>query len=124
LRFEDQALDTVPFKDIILQVEYYVGKFKPTIVYCPFIGDLNRDHRIVAEAVMVACRPYKENAPKVFMYEINGTTDIGLMPFVPTTSSQINAIAKTDLLAKWYPDELVNGRQTVKFVERFQQWSK
>lgn len=42
----------------------------PDIVYIPHIGDMQKDHQIVAEAMMVACRPKYSFAPKrILAYE-------------------------------------------------------
>lgn len=43
---------------------------KPEIVFIPHYGDMQKDHQIVAEAVMVAARPKYEFAPrKIYSYE-------------------------------------------------------
>lgn len=43
---------------------------KPEIVFIPHYGDMQKDHQIVADAVMVAVRPKYEFAPKkIYAYE-------------------------------------------------------
>lgn len=54
----DQKLDTLPLTEVIGHVETLVREHKPETVYTHFGGDVNRDHQVLAEAVMVACRPY------------------------------------------------------------------
>lgn len=121
----DQELDTFPLKDYITHIEFVLKEFKPHIVYCPFIGDLNRDHRIIAEATMVACRPYKQNAPKeVWMYQIHGSTELGLREFVIDRKTQIDVKQKYNLIKKWYPNEMINGRDSLWNYEMFEKWPR
>lgn len=121
----DQQLDTYPLIEIITPIEEMVDGFKPDIVYIPFIGDLNKDHRLVSEASMVACRPYKDNAPKeVLMYAIPGTTELGFRPFRKDKTVRFDVKEKTKLLSAWYPNELMNGRSDVFGVEYFERRPK
>lgn len=121
--FKDQELDTYPIKELISHVERVIEWWKPSVVYTNFIGDLNRDHRLVSEATMVACRPYLPNAPKeVWMYSIKGTTEFGLRSFVATRIEQIDVNKKCELLDMWYPGERINGRENVSFNECFEEW--
>lgn len=47
-----------------------VKKIKPDEVYIPHIGDMQKDHQIVAESAMVALRPKYSFAPKrILAYE-------------------------------------------------------
>jgi LmbE family N-acetylglucosaminyl deacetylase len=125
LEYDDQEFDKYPLKRFISDIEQELEEVKPSIVYCPWIADLNRDHRIVAEATMVACRPYKEHAPReVWMYEIPGSTNLGLRAFYPDKVVKIDKDLKEKLIRKWYPNELINGREVVKDVERFERWPR
>lgn len=54
--FEDQRSDGVPQLTINQAVAANVASFPPTVVYTHHVGDLNLDHRRVAEAVLVAAR--------------------------------------------------------------------
>lgn len=53
----DQKFDTIPLVDIITRIECCIDKYKPEIIYTHCSSDVNRDHRIVNEAVLVASRP-------------------------------------------------------------------
>lgn len=119
----DQELEIYKFKYLIDFIEVALEGFKPTLVYCPFIADLNRDHRIVAEATMVACRPSKFKG-QMWMYKIRGTTELGLRPFIPDRCEVIERDKKLSLLKKWYPDELINGREKVTRYEYFERWPR
>lgn len=123
--YKDQEFDTYTLKKFISDVECWVKSFKPTLVYFPFIGDLNRDHRIVSEATMVACRPYKPNAPKeCWMYPIRGTTELGLREFKIDRKEKINIEEKVRLINLWYPGESINGRQLLPMEECFERWPR
>lgn len=56
--FPDQQSDTVPQLTINRAVEQEIRSWVPTHVYTHHVGDLNLDHRRVAEAVLVATRGF------------------------------------------------------------------
>jgi LmbE family N-acetylglucosaminyl deacetylase len=64
LGLPDQRLDTLPILEVIQRVERVVDEITPHVVYTHHWGDVNRDHRVVSEAVMVACRPIGPEHPK------------------------------------------------------------
>jgi LmbE family N-acetylglucosaminyl deacetylase len=71
----DERLD-VSVQDIIILLEKYVDKVKPEIVYIPFMGDNNQDHRAVFDAARVVLRPIA--APfvnSIYMYEVPSSTE-------------------------------------------------
>ena len=73
--FPHVKLDTIPQLEVNKVIESVVNKVKPEIVYTHFSKDLNKDHCIVHDSTLVACRPSK--APfvkKILMYEIFGST--------------------------------------------------
>jgi LmbE family N-acetylglucosaminyl deacetylase len=55
--FPDQQLDTIPLLTLASEVSHEVKKFTPHTVITHSLTDLNLDHRLVAEATLVACRP-------------------------------------------------------------------
>src|SRR5260370_21129137 len=57
LRFPDQALDTLRLTEIITPLENIVREVRPRVVYCQYGGDVNRDHQILFQAILVATRP-------------------------------------------------------------------
>lgn len=92
----DQRLDTLPISQVAAEVEEVVRNHQPEVVYTHFGGDLNRDHQILAEAVLIATRPY--SAPmirEVLMFETPSATEWGsshLLPaFEPTVFVDISA---------------------------------
>jgi LmbE family N-acetylglucosaminyl deacetylase len=89
LGLADQKLDALPLMEVIRPIEQIVAEIRPQVVYAHHWGDLNRDHRVVSEATMVACRPVGDAFPRrVLAFETPSSTewsapDVSLQ-FVPT----------------------------------------
>ncbi len=75
LKFPDQHLDTFSLVDIIKPIEEEVEKLKPSTVYTHYYGDINRDHKILAEATIVALRPFKNLVESLIAYETPSSTE-------------------------------------------------
>jgi len=72
----DNRFDTVSLLDIIKEIESYINKIKPDIIYTHHWGDLNIDHRRTFEAVMTACRPIGEDyAKEIYCFETPSSTE-------------------------------------------------
>lgn len=70
LDFPATSLDTIPQYKINGGISELVRSLCIEEVYTPFIGDIHKDHRIVADAVMVAVRPkFERNVRRVYAYE-------------------------------------------------------
>ena len=69
LDFPDQNLNTIHHTIINNMIKEIVDKVRPKIVYTHSGEDLNMDHRIVHDSVMVACRPI--NTPIKELYTFN-----------------------------------------------------
>ena len=53
-----------------------IQRVEPDVVYIPHFGDMQKDHSIVSEAVMVAVRPKYEHVPQfVYSYECLSETE-------------------------------------------------
>jgi LmbE family N-acetylglucosaminyl deacetylase len=85
-----------------------VNMHKPTVVYTHNISDMNHDHRIVAEATMIACRPKPESTvDELYFYEVPSSTDwtfSQVQPaFQPTTYMDVSEFiqAKQTALARY-----------------------
>lgn len=76
LNYPDQKLDTISLVDIISPLEKIIDSYKPDIVFCQHGGDINRDHRIVYEAAMVALRPLDLKA-EIYSFFTVGSTEWG-----------------------------------------------
>jgi LmbE family N-acetylglucosaminyl deacetylase len=71
------------------------------VIYTHWLGDLNRDHRLVAEAALVAGRCTRT----IRMFETVSSTEWGTVPFVPDYYVAIDPAEKIDLL-KHYRSEM------------------
>jgi len=62
--FPEIHLTVTPFPRVVAVIEKTLLDLAPDVVYTHRGGDLNQDHRVVAEAVQVACRPGRRGAPR------------------------------------------------------------
>ena len=77
-KFRDQRLDAVNLLDIIKIIEEAKKEVNPDIIYTHSQSDLNIDHRLVAEASLVAFRPTASQSFKAILsFEIPSATDYG-----------------------------------------------
>ena len=100
----EQRLETLPISEVALHIEKLVEKVQPARIYTHFAGDINRDHRVLAEATLIAARPYA--APSVcdiLMYETPSSTEWSspqLPPvFQPTLFTDITSVLERKLEA-------------------------
>lgn len=95
------------------------------IVYTHAPGDLNRDHRLVAEAVRVACRPFTADVRSLRFMETPSSSEWG-DGFAPTLFVDIDAYLgeKVELLSR-YTTEMrpwPHPRSEAGIVERARYW--
>ncbi len=100
----EQRLDELSLLDIIGEIQPILDSYRPHTVYTHFGGDINRDHRIVSEAVLVAARPC--SAPSVrdlILFETPSSTEWAspaLLPsFQPNLFVDISAFLDTKIEA-------------------------
>ncbi len=99
LDFPAVMLETVPRYQFNEALNEVVQRIQPDEVYIPHRGDMQIDHKMVVDAVMVALRPkYKHVVKRVYAYETLSETgwDIPntINEFIPTVYEDI-----TDTLA-------------------------
>lgn len=108
-------LDTIPQKDINNMIAKCIEEVKPEILCIPHKGDLNKDHKIVFEAALVASRPSSDFLiKKVLSYEALSSTEWGQLKineidevFLPNVYIDISDTIKDKLNAmKCYESEL------------------
>jgi LmbE family N-acetylglucosaminyl deacetylase len=101
LGFPAVRLDTIPQKDLNDAIAGVVRDAAPDLAFIPHRGDLNRDHRIVFEAALVALRPVGSRCRKVLSYEVPSETEWGrpLDPFVPGVYVDITGTIDTKIRA-------------------------
>lgn len=76
LDYPTVKLDTIPQKELNEAVSKVVNEVNPDVLYIPHKGDLNKDHRLVFDAAMVAVRPKLRSAiRKVLSYETLSETE-------------------------------------------------
>jgi LmbE family N-acetylglucosaminyl deacetylase len=80
------------------------SQYKPEVVYTHNISDINHDHRVLADAVMVASRPKPDSTVnQLYFFEVPSSTDWTfnqLTPaFQPTTYVDISNYIETKKLA-------------------------
>ena len=85
--FPDNSFDTVGMLKIAKFIESKIEEIQPEVIFTNFHGDLNIDHRITAEATLVAARP-KPMSPvnSLYFYEVLSSTGwkFGSKQFEPT----------------------------------------
>lgn len=89
LDFPDQRLDTVPISELAAPVEDAIRVAEPDVVYTQWGGDVNRDHNLVAEATVMAARPYAAPSVRsIYLFESAsagwGTSHFLHPPFNPS----------------------------------------
>jgi LmbE family N-acetylglucosaminyl deacetylase len=107
--FPDQRADALQQIDINKAVEDIIADAKPYVVYTHWVGDLNKDHRMVAEAVGVAAgRPGKSKyVRKVYAMQPEYPA-LAVRPWKPTIERQIGAAAshKKQVACMSYSEEV------------------
>lgn len=70
-------IDTIPHYILNKELSRIVKDISPDICFCPFYGDIHKDHQLIFESTMVAVRPIPENHfPKViYSYETLSETN-------------------------------------------------
>lgn len=110
LDFPTVKLDTVPQKELNEAILKLIRKVKPEIMYLPHGGDINKDHRLVFEAGLVAARPSnKTSVKKIFCYETLSETveGNGVKMFIPARYENIAKEFKKKIQAmKAYKSEI------------------
>ena len=114
LHWPDQGLDSIMLIHINRTVERLVESFKPEIVFTHH-QDLNRDHQIVREAVLVATRP-QSGVKRVLACEIPSSTEVmgGFDPNVFEILTERHLYLKCKALQEYGPEArpFPHGRST------------
>lgn len=72
----DNRFDTEALLDVVKVVERLIQRIGPQVIYTHHGGDLNIDHRIVHQAVLVAARPVAaESVRDVYACEVPSSTE-------------------------------------------------
>ena len=82
-----------------------ISGIEADLVYTHWRGDINADHRALAEAVEVACRPYTAAVRSLRMFDTPSATEWGT-GFVPDLYVAIDAGLKADRFERYYAMEV------------------
>jgi LmbE family N-acetylglucosaminyl deacetylase len=86
LELPDQRLDTLSQIDLNQKFEALLDEIRPAVVYTHFPGDINRDHQIIHDSVLVATRPSRDFVREVLGMETASSTGLWTKtPFAPDT---------------------------------------
>ena len=100
LGFPDQRLDTLSLLDLIAPLEGVVRDVRPSVVYCQFGSDANRDHELLFRAALVATRPLESFIEAVYVFDTASSTEWGYpRSFVPDTWVDISQTLEQKLCA-------------------------
>jgi N-acetylglucosamine malate deacetylase 1 len=81
--FPAVKLNTIPSGEFNKKIYGIVNEVNPDIVYTHFEHDINIDHKLVFNAVMVATRPLKDKKIKVLCFETPSSTEWSQIGFKP-----------------------------------------
>lgn len=92
----DNSLDTLPLLTLTKIVEELVQKHQPEMVLTHFHGDLNNDHRLVAQAVLTATRPLPgARVREVLLFPVASSTEwafaLNSGPYSPNVFFDVSA---------------------------------
>lgn len=107
LDYPAAELDRVPLNKMIRSFEETISKLKPDEVYIPHRGDIHNDHKVVADAAMVALRPkYQHKVKRVYAYEVPSETGWDRPSadnaFIPNVYEDISETLEAKLIALEY----------------------
>jgi N-acetylglucosamine malate deacetylase 1 len=102
LDLPDNRLDSVPLLAVVQKLEEHVMPLSPRVIYTHHAGDLNVDHRLVAQAALTAFRPQPgSSVTSIYGFEVLSSTGWGdpTCQFQPARYVDISAFLTTKLRA-------------------------
>jgi LmbE family N-acetylglucosaminyl deacetylase len=103
LELADEKLDAQQI-DVIVPIENVVNDVEPEVIYIPHRGDYHQDHRAIADAMRVVCRPYAQTRVDVIrVYETTSSTGYAPnqtdWPFVPNWYADVSKMLDRKIAA-------------------------
>jgi LmbE family N-acetylglucosaminyl deacetylase len=96
----DQHLDTLTLTELITPLERVIREVRPRVVFTQYGGDINRDHGILFDAVLVATRPVEEFIEAIYAFETSSSTEWAFpRSFVPDTWVDISSTLEDKIAA-------------------------
>lgn len=72
----DNRMDGLVLLDVVKEIEARIARYWPTTVLTHHGGDVNVDHRMAHQAVIVACRPVPDNPVReLLFFEVPSSTE-------------------------------------------------
>ena len=79
--FPDNRMDSLCRLDVVKKIEFFIKKFSPHTVVTHFSSDVNIDHRVIHDSVVVACRPHPFSiVKKILVFEVPSSTEWQVNP--------------------------------------------
>lgn len=76
LGLPDNQMDSLALLQIVQKIEPIIASLSPDIIYTHHLGDLNIDHQVTHQAVMVACRPMPNaSVREIYTFEVLSSTE-------------------------------------------------
>ncbi|MBC2856179.1 PIG-L family deacetylase [Cetobacterium sp. 2A] len=105
----DMKLDTVSHINLNGEIFKVVNEIRPDIVFTQHYGDVNKDHKLVFEATLVACRPTENGVKKIYSYETLSSTEWGNTNssdfFIPNTYVRLTG------------EDILNKKEAMNFYQ-------
>ena len=123
--FQAVALESVPRVEFTGAFIRLIQEIKPEVAYIPHRGDMQIDHKVTADAAMVALRPkYAHVVKKIYAYEVLSETGWDIPnttnEFIPNVYNDISDyIGKKIEALSCYKSQIVDfpGTRSLKAVE-------
>jgi len=110
LGYPDQHLDTITLTEIITPLETVIREVRPRVVFTQYGGDVNRDHGLLFDAVLVATRPMEESIEAIYAFETSSSTEWAFpRSFVPDTWVDISSTLEDKIAAMACYESEVRG---------------
>ena len=130
LDFPDNRLDSIDLLDVVKVVEEKISKVKPDVLITHHVGDLNIDHQIIHQAVMVACRPQPRHTVKrILSFEVPSATEwqspTDSRTFLPNWFEDISDTLELKIMAlEAYKSEMRKWphARSIKALEHLARW--
>jgi len=130
LDYPDNRMDSVDLLDVVKSVEGHIDKNKPEVVVTHHSGDLNIDHQITQQAVMVACRPLPgQTVKRILSFEVPSATEwqssTNGAPFIPNWFEDISDTLEDKIKAlEAYRSEMREWphARSIKAVDHLARW--
>jgi LmbE family N-acetylglucosaminyl deacetylase len=76
LALPDNRMDGLVLLDVVKEIEARIARHAPTTLLTHHSGDVNVDHRVVHQAVIVACRPVPGHSVReLLFFEVPSSTE-------------------------------------------------